>query len=338
MTARLPNVSVIVPVWNVERYLSDCLGSIAAQTYADFEVIMVDDGSTDHSAEICGEWQRRDRRFVLVGKENGGLSSARNAGLRAARGKYVAFVDSDDLVAPCYLAVLMELAAQPGRGVACVGMERFSDEEGRALAAAGSCGARRRGRVCSYTPVEALCSVLYQTGGMVNSACGKLFRSDLLYGVDFKEGILYEDLEWIVRLLERMPAGLSVAQRREPLYYYRKRAGSILESFTPRRLDVLEITRQIEQRAEASGNPCVVAAARDRRFSANFDMFLQMYGAARGYGEQMAHCWEQIRRLRFGSLVDRHVRFKNRLGCLLSLMGRRMCGVIGSRLLLRLKG
>ena len=102
-----PIVSIIVPVYKVEKYLPRCVGSILAQTYADFELILIDDGSPDKSGELCDKYALRDRRVKVIHKENGGVSSARNAGLDVAQGKYITFVDSDDWVAENYLQVLV---------------------------------------------------------------------------------------------------------------------------------------------------------------------------------------------------------------------------------------
>lgn len=102
----MPQISVIVPVYKVEKYLGRCVESILTQTFEDFELILVDDGSTDRSGEICDEYAAKDDRIRVIHKQNGGVSSARNAGLDAAQGEFVAFVDSDDYVEPDYLQVL----------------------------------------------------------------------------------------------------------------------------------------------------------------------------------------------------------------------------------------
>lgn len=93
-----PIISVIVPIYNVENYLEKCIESIVSQTYENIEIILVDDGSTDRCGEICDYWERKDNRVVVIHKKNGGLSSARNAGLKISTGNYIAFVDSDDFV------------------------------------------------------------------------------------------------------------------------------------------------------------------------------------------------------------------------------------------------
>lgn len=102
-----PKISIIVPVYNVEQYLRRCLESIRAQTFADFECICVDDGSPDGSGGILDEYAEKDSRFVVIHKENGGVSSARNAGLDAAKGEWIAFCDSDDWVESCMLEKML---------------------------------------------------------------------------------------------------------------------------------------------------------------------------------------------------------------------------------------
>ena len=91
-------ISIIVPVYNVDKYLSKCIDSIISQTYNDIELILVDDGSPDNSPKICDEYARKDNRIIVIHKENGGVSSARNAGLDIAKGKYIGFVDPDDYI------------------------------------------------------------------------------------------------------------------------------------------------------------------------------------------------------------------------------------------------
>ena len=105
----MPEISIIVPVYNVEKYLDDCISSIVRQDYRDFELILVDDGSTDHSIDVCRKWELQDSRIVILKKGNGGVSDARNAGLDIAKGNYISFVDADDYVTEDYLSYLLVL-------------------------------------------------------------------------------------------------------------------------------------------------------------------------------------------------------------------------------------
>lgn len=104
----VPAISVVVPVYRVEPYLNRCIESILAQTFRDFELILVDDGSPDRCPQMCDEWAQRDNRIQVIHKKNGGLPDARNAGIAAATGAYLAFVDSDDWVEPDFLETLYQ--------------------------------------------------------------------------------------------------------------------------------------------------------------------------------------------------------------------------------------
>ena len=104
----IPKVSIIIPVYNVEKYLNRCIKSILKQTFRDFELILVDDGSPDKCPQLCDDWCKKDKRIWVIHKENGGQSSARNVGLEAARGEYIGFVDSDDWIEKDMLQLLYD--------------------------------------------------------------------------------------------------------------------------------------------------------------------------------------------------------------------------------------
>ena len=106
----LPCVSVVIPVYNVEKYLIRCLESVILQTYRNLEIVLVDDGSTDNSGKICDEYAERDSRIKVIHKENGGLSDARNVGIKSASADYIVFIDSDDYVKNVYVQSLVEIA------------------------------------------------------------------------------------------------------------------------------------------------------------------------------------------------------------------------------------
>ena len=99
-------ISVVIPVYNVEKYLEKCLDSVVEQTYRNLEIILVDDGSTDNSGAICDRYAQKDSRVVVIHQKNGGLSKARNVGIDTATGKYISFIDSDDYVGSCYIETL----------------------------------------------------------------------------------------------------------------------------------------------------------------------------------------------------------------------------------------
>ena len=118
-------VSVIIPIYGVEQYLDRCVRSVVNQSYAHLEIILVDDGSTDRCPAMCDAWANKDSRIQVIHKSNGGLSSARNAGLDMATGEFIAFVDSDDYVEPDYIATMIDAAQKNHAGSAEQKPERF---------------------------------------------------------------------------------------------------------------------------------------------------------------------------------------------------------------------
>lgn len=125
-------ISVIIPIYNVEKYLSDCVESVLKQTYTDLEIILVDDGSQDASGQICDDYAKQDSRVQVIHKKNGGLSSARNAGIDQATGQYFFFLDSDDWIAENALELLYKEIKSTGSDLALCNMQ-YVDEQGKNL-------------------------------------------------------------------------------------------------------------------------------------------------------------------------------------------------------------
>lgn len=124
----MPKISVIVPVYNVEKYLSRCVKSILRQSYTDFELILVDDGSPDNCPILCDKWAKSDSRIHVIHKKNGGLSSARNAGIKISIGDYLFFVDSDDVIHPDSLQILASCVHQSDAQIALGRFARFQSD------------------------------------------------------------------------------------------------------------------------------------------------------------------------------------------------------------------
>lgn len=304
-----PLISVIIPVYNVESYLEECLDSLRDQSLTDFEVVLVDDGSTDMSGSICDAAEAADSRFRTFHCDNGGSSVARNYGIKKSRGRYAAFVDSDDVASPDYLARLYELQQSHDADIAMVRFTRGISLD------------RRKFRLSHDAPMtvdgeKALELTLYQHG-LDSSPCCKLFKRELFEHAMFKPGLLYEDLELIARIL---PYCRKVTASRDVLYFYRQRPGSNISKFSMKRLDVLDVTRQIEERAETDE---IAAAARDRRFSANYNMLMLLEKNGLGRSEEAQKCRAVIDRLKKEVALNRKSRLKNRVGALVASLGRR---------------
>lgn len=227
----MPTITVIVPVYNVEPYLRQCIDSILAQTYRDFELILVDDGSPDNCGAICDEYARRDSRIRVIHQENGGLSAARNAGIDSATGEYIAFVDSDDVILGTYLEKLLNVALAQQADISVCGMITFADGTTPNLVS------------CQDTSVDMMsgrdaCMSIYRMDGRVPiMAWGKLYRASLFNGIRYPAGRIHEDDATTPRVLYN--AG-RVAITSAQLYLYRQRAGSIMgRSFSAKRFEIM---------------------------------------------------------------------------------------------------
>ena len=221
-------ISVIVPVYNVRPYLEKCFDSIARQSYQNLEIILVDDGSTDGSGELCENLSKRDGRVRVIHKKNGGLGSARNAGMDAARGELLSFVDSDDWIEPGMYESLSGIMCRENAQIIACGIKRVS-ETGEVSYYQDNLKERS-----VYTREEALIE-LPKNERLSNSMCNKLFRRETIQGLHINEQIYYEDNPFTPQCIAR--AG-RIAYTAEPFYCYFERAGSISrKSFSVREFD-----------------------------------------------------------------------------------------------------
>ena len=225
MHQKNPVLSIIVPVYQVEKYLKECVESIEAQTFSDREIILVDDGSKDLSGQICDSLAESYPDIRVVHKENGGLASARNAGLSVARGKYVGFVDSDDLIEPDMYEKLLDAIFATQSNVACCCWYRMVESEnGRTLSLPpGMDGQKER----ILTNEQAVRELLLDRG-MTYSACDKVFEKKLFEKHPFPEGNLpSEDIPCIYGILAECDRIVHIGV---PKYLYRVVQGSISTS------------------------------------------------------------------------------------------------------------
>ena len=178
-------ISVVIPVYNVEEYISRCISSILEQTYRNLQIILVDDGSTDKSGEICGEYAKVDRRVTVIHQTNGGLSSARNTGIDKATGEYITFVDSDDFVSKEMVAYLFALAKNNDCDIAISTHNIIRGEKvWKSYNLSGD---------VKMTPKRCIEKLLYDDG-VDTSAWAKLYKLKLFNGVRYPVGKLYEDI------------------------------------------------------------------------------------------------------------------------------------------------
>ena len=228
----MAEISIIVPVYNVEKYLENCIESILNQTFKDFELILVDDGSTDNSGKICDIYEKKDYRIKVIHKNNGGLSSARNIGLDIASGKYIGFVDGDDNIHPKMYEILYNLIKKYKSDISCCNYKKiydvFKDEyENVSLL-----------EVIEMSNIEAIKN-LYdkEIGVKLVIACNKLYRKNLFDNIRYKVGRVHEDEFMAHRILYNSK---KITYVDNELYYYLQREGSIMSKKSyKRKVDTL---------------------------------------------------------------------------------------------------
>lgn len=226
-----PTVSIIVPVYAVEKYLPQCLDSIAAQTLADFECIVVDDGSPDACGAIADSRAAHDSRFRVIHTPNRGVAAARNTGLAAATGEFIAFVDPDDWIEPQMMATLAGMLADTGADAAQVGFWREFNGFSRPK--------RLFGAPRTITGDEAFRALIHDKD-MPSYLWNKMFRRSIT-APDFPEGKTFEDIYALSRWYRRIS---TMAVDPTPLYHYRIRRGSILNGdYAQNRLDYMDVCR-----------------------------------------------------------------------------------------------
>ena len=239
-------ISVIVPIYHVEEYMDECIDSIVNQTYKNLEIILVDDGSPDNCPTKCDQWAERDARIRVIHKKNGGLSSARNAGLDVAAGEYISFVDSDDFFDKRMYEILYEgITRSSNIGISAIKFYKYED-----------------GKVSIYwkkwdTKEDVLVKsmdfgILTLKQKVCHAATNKLYRRELLENVRFREGKLNEDVLFMHDLSKEIQKqSLDMWDLAYYAYYYRLRQNSICHSDIPIVVAYIENLRTIVEEAES---------------------------------------------------------------------------------------
>ena len=242
-------ISVIVPIYNVEDYVEKCLKSLLSQTYGNFEVLAINDGSTDNSGKIVKRLASYDKRIVYIEKPNGGLSDARNTGIKASKGELITFIDSDDYVDIDYLSNLYA----PFKSNKQIDVVACSL---RPVNANNEILKHRAYKQALYSGVDALKEVLYSRN-LECYSCGKIFRRELFDNILFTKGRLFEDIDIIYKLL--LNAKLVQVLEYEG-YNYLQRSGTITSSsFNQKQMILLEIMNEMKEFVQLE-KPCLLPA------------------------------------------------------------------------------
>ena len=272
----MPEISIIVPVYKVEQYLKDCVDSILKQNYQDFELLLIDDGSPDSCGIICDEYAEQDERITVIHEQNKGVSFARNVGLDLAKGKYIAFIDSDDVINKNYLDFLYNSIIRKGADISVCEAKEFKtinecELEKKTI--------QRTNKIVYLTGKEAALSwYSEQRGRMRIEPWAKLFKKSLFKDMRFPTGMRYEDAAIIPIVFQK---ARQVVWLKEKLYGYRQREDSFMHGeFSLKRYDgVRAIDNCIKYFNEIGDLDLTRAAKKSRKvLIANYSLIARRYG------------------------------------------------------------
>lgn len=305
-------ISIIVPVYNVDKYLSECIDSILNQTYEYFEVLLIDDGSTDNSSKICKEYALKDDRIFYYKKNNGGLSDARNYGLDRANGDYITFIDSDDYIEKDYLELLYNSIELYNADISIANYQRV-DEFGRISFDI------LPGDNMVLDSIDAMKYVLYQKYISI-SVTAKLYKKSIFTNIRFPVGKLYED---IITLPKLIFSSQKIVYISNVLLNYRIRSGSITESkFKDKDMDMIENATELLNFIEKNNIIELCKPAESYVFSKSSTLLFLINRSANINSRKYSNLvWQYIKKYRCSVLLDKNARKLNRIASLVSFFG-----------------
>lgn len=318
-----PLISVIVPVYNTEKYLPHCIESILAQSYRHLEIILVDDGSPDRCGAICDEYARRDERIRVIHKENAGQATARNWALDVFSGDYVAFVDSDDFISPYFIEIMYNSLIEYDSDIASLRADsivNFFD------------GTENDVQITKdmpdyiampATPADVIQQIFY--GKVGTGLVNHLFKRQVFQQLRLPDGWIYEDTAVIHRaIMQAQHITVVVA----PIYAYCVRMNSTMRmKFSEKKLVAIQVAEQVVSDARAYDASLLPAAA-SRAFALLYSVFMQVPASNR---EAMKKLWHSM--LLYRDIVARNhspqARTKDRIGAWCTYLGMNMCYLFG---------
>lgn len=304
-------ISIIIPIYNSEAKLDACIKSIQKQTFSNYEILLVDDGSTDRSLDKCIEFSEKEKRIKVFHQEHKGQSSARNLAIQNAAGDYISFVDSDDEVDSTYLEVLYGILKASKADVSAVTYSIVPRGEKPSFI-------RRDKAIRVFDSQTAIGNLLYQK--QLDSSQGmKLYRKAILSGITFAEDIsVYEDLLFVYHVYKRCN---TIAWSNQNLYFYHKESSGQMDRKVTESEDAFRVM-DIIKKDIAKEYSNLGSSIDNRIISASFNILKLLACSNRHNTLLEKHCWRNIKDLRCSNFLDSNVRMKNKLGIILSLFGK----------------
>jgi len=309
-------VSIIVPVYNVETYLKECLNTILKQTYKNIEIILVNDGSTDKSGEICEQYKEKDNRVKVIHKSNGGAADARNVGIENSTGEWITFVDGDDYISDDLVEMLLTTAIKYTADIVIsnlAGVRNFKQEVEIN---------NKKIKVEELKSEEAIEEMLYQNK-FDTGMPGKIFKKEFFNTYKFPVGNLYEDIA-IMALLFNMAKKVIYTNYIGYMYYFREN-GTTRGNFKIEKMELIDVCLDIKKFIDKN-YPKIENAARYRLLNSAFHLVLKIHEGE--YEKQEKELWEIIKANRKYVIKDKKVRKKTKIAIILSFFGKRNLKII----------
>lgn len=306
-------VSIIIPVYNAEKYLPRCIQSVLNQTYKNIEIILVDDGTKDNSGIMCDDYATHDERIKVIHKENGGLSFARNAGIEIASGEAIFFLDSDDYLSDDCIRKLVNLLQDHLADVSIIQMKYIPENVNEVDLSQDT------DEIKVMTAEKAIEESLYQK---LYTCCApaKLYRRSVIGEIRFPLGRISEDLATCHLFLNNAE---KVVYSSYYGYYYRQHESSIMHVFNSKRLDALGWAKSIEDFCIIK-YPEIIGAAYCRTFNVAVHLLLDLPDNGVEHDKYYDEIWKEVKRTRMKTLLDGKVRNREKVAAILSFGGERV--------------
>ena len=303
-------ISIIVPVYNTFDYLEDCIKSIVKQTYSNLEILIIDDGSTDGSLDLSRKFAKQDSRISVISKKNGGVSSARNLGIKKSSGHYITFVDSDDRISPDLIKLLYGIIKKNDCDIAICGAYNVSENTEVIDDSIEDIDSK-------IDNETAISRILYQKG-IDNAVFAKLYKKCLFDSILFNTKISYgEDLDVNYKLFKNAKyVAISSAKK----YYYLKRQGSAMNSqFSKKKMDSLLITESIYEESKKM-YPKLLKASELKQFIEALFLLWQIPKHNSQCKNYRSICTSHINRFKYSVLFNRNAKIQHRLYAMIAVL------------------
>lgn len=309
-----PLISVIIPVYNVEKYLEKCLDSVINQTYKNIEIILVDDGSTDNSGVICDEYKEKYKGITVIHKKNEGVAKARNTGKEYVRGEYFCFIDSDDFITENYIQVLFDLAEKYGADIACCGYKYIwpDGKEKRTI-----CADKPDSYEYSDKGINVICGMLHGKSMFLPSCCCKIFRTSTAGDFAFPEFLIGEDF---LASMDYYAKAEKVAYINMPMYCYLQNDDSAMHSVNPEKIYNMILSGDCIYDKSVKLSPSLKKAASHYVIEINMLGLMKLW-SCENCNDKINHIKANIKKHRFAVIFDTKASFRVWASCVVSLLG-----------------